>query len=882
VKSIKRGARIGGAAVALGLSLTGPQAVGVAAADSGSEESAATSPGQSPTRADTSASPRQSAGVRSGASTTGFRAAPEDPDPPRVGADSGRPTGAHEPPTVTAEVAARAAAGPVVPLARASAQTAPARPALLEPPPAASIPFLGKGPAVSDVLTAASAAPVDAAPVVMAVTWAPTADHATHLDAPAHEPSPLIRPRRSPRKPVDAALRAVSNLLGVVSGALAGHDPTAPVDALWGWTMLAAASRETFAPAGTAETAWTSSTTSTPVTAIPQTPLLTALGLQKIPIIGPLVVTPIVAVINAIPVVSDLLHPLVGYPLLPDGLAEPRDVRVVSFDGTQINVHLMPAVGLPAGAEAPTVLLGSPLFTPGGTNLNGTPLDGLLTDFGGEVGIATLRTAGYNVVTWDPRGAYFSGGLMQMNSPEYEARDVSAIISWVAEQPETQLDSPGDPRMGMVGASYGGGIQLVSAATDHRVDAIVPTIAWNTLNSSIYPNDAYRTGNGILLAAALVFTLTRVNPRFFPAIIHGGLTGELTPADQDLLAQRGPGPALGFPDLVSQISAPTLLIQGTVDTELSLKQADMTAISLLAHGVPTKVIWFCGGHGLCINNLFDPSEGALIEQRTLAWLNRYVKGEAVSTGPGFEWVDQRGQHLSTETYGVSSGEPIVASRSTGDVLPLVPFLGGSGPMLLVLPIGGTKALNAVNLDTPDTTTTTYIVGEPQLTLGYSGTGIGDHVYAQLVDNTSGQVLGNQVTPIPVTLDGQTHTISLPLQPVAHTLRPGETVTLQLFAWSADYAASPSWGALKVTDIRISLPTNAVDTVEVSREVEFVPHVHDARFHPRHQAHPGLDRHEPDQQTGLFRATACRPHGAKPRSLHPTLPVRGGWAPEQQR
>ena len=73
----------------------------------------------------------------------------------------------------------------------------------------------------------------------------------------------------------------------------------------------------------------------------------------------------------------------------------------------------------------------------------------------------------------------------ELDSPDFEARDVSAIISWLATQPEVELDDAAtlDPRIGMVGASYGGGIQLVTAAIDHRVDAIVPTIAWHTLNS---------------------------------------------------------------------------------------------------------------------------------------------------------------------------------------------------------------------------------------------------------------------------------------------------------------------------------------------------------------------------------------------------------------
>ncbi|MBU3749965.1 MAG: hypothetical protein FGM52_05850 [Mycobacterium sp.] len=193
-------------------------------------------------------------------------------------------------------------------------------------------------------------------------------------------------------------------------------------------------------------------------------------------------------------------------------------------------------------------------------------------------------------------------------------------------------------------------------------------------------------------------------------------------------------------------------------------------------------------------------------QRTVEWLNRYLKGSAEPTGPTLEWVDQRGRHLGTETYPAPVTAPLLAALDGGRVLPLVPFVGGSGPMFLVPPVGGTKAFNAVNLTTPVAATTTYIAGEPTLTLSYSGTGTGDHVYAQLLDDTTGLVIGNQVTPIPVTLDGRPHTISVPLEMIAHTLNPGETLTVQLLAWSAAHAASWSLGTLTVNDMRITLPT----------------------------------------------------------------------------
>ena len=62
------------------------------------------------------------------------------------------------------------------------------------------------------------------------------------------------------------------------------------------------------------------------------------------------------------------------------------------------------------------------------------------------IGTATLRAAGYNVLTCDPRGLGGSGGTVMFNSPDFEGRDVSAWIDFAAAQPETLLDSAGDPR----------------------------------------------------------------------------------------------------------------------------------------------------------------------------------------------------------------------------------------------------------------------------------------------------------------------------------------------------------------------------------------------------------------------------------------------------
>ncbi|WP_263995212.1 S15 peptidase family protein [Mycobacterium yunnanensis] len=578
--------------------------------------------------------------------------------------------------------------------------------------------------------------------------------------------------------------------------------------------MAAAARKETLVPAVTKTSAVTASTLAapsalaaatpalvdtTPPVAVIQTPPLA--WLQQIPVIGPVFVTPIVAAIHMIPIVGDIIHPFIGYPVQfgAPGAPVPRDVMITSFDGTQIYVHFMPAAGLPAKGVAPTILEGPGLGMPGSTSLEVTPLDGILTDALGAVGVGTLRHAGYNVVTWDPRGEYRSGGQLELDSADYEAKDVSAIISWLATQPEAQLDSPGDPRIGMVGASYGGGIQWTTAATDHRVDAIVPSISWNTLNTSLYKSDAFKSGWGSLLTAALLLTGARPNPEIYPAAIRGLLTGSITEEQQALLADRGPAALLG------SVTAPALIIQGTVDTLFPLQEAQDN-VAALAPNVPVKVLYFCGGHGLCTNNLFDPTDGQVVTDATLNWLARYVKGQNVSTGPAFEWVDQHGQYYTSNTYPSAAGAPIVASSGQSGVLPLVPLLFGSGPLFGVLPIGATAALNAVNVHIPTVATTTYVVGAPTLTLTYSGTGTSRHVFAQLVDDSTGNVLGNQATPIPVTLDGQTHTLSISMEQVAQTLKPGQTLTLQLVASTANYENFGAFGALTVSGLQVSLPT----------------------------------------------------------------------------
>ncbi len=251
------------------------------------------------------------------------------------------------------------------------------------------------------------------------------------------------------------------------------------------------------------------------------------------------------------------------------------------------------------------------------------------------------------MVTWDPRGEFASGGILQLDSPFFEARDVSSILNYVAGLNNSLLDGPNDPRVGMVGGSYGGGIQLTSAATDPRIDAIVPGISWNSLNNSLYPRRLVQDGVRVA-AAALAGPVEGPDQQpDLSGIITGDLFGVLTNTAQSLLASSGPT------SLLNQLKAPTLLIQGTVDVLFTLQQAIDNAQTIIAnppYGTPVKMIWFCGGHGVCLTNNGDVNPPNLAS--TFAWLDYYVKdGNTSGTPnipPNFQFTDQNGNWYKSD------------------------------------------------------------------------------------------------------------------------------------------------------------------------------------------------------------------------------------------
>lgn len=487
--------------------------------------------------------------------------------------------------------------------------------------------------------------------------------------------------------------------------------------------------------------------------------------------------------------------------------AHARDQAVRSFDGTTLSTSFFPAAGLEPGEKAPTVLQ-----THGWGLTRTTNPDAASNESTGQVGVGVLRRAGYNVLTWDSRGFGQSGGTVMVDGPDTEGRDVLALVDWVATQPEAQLDAPGDPRVGMQGPSYAGGIELVAAGLDPRIDVIAPDIAWHSLTTALNRDGLAKFGWGAALLGVGTPTSLALGlfspygpetgmlpPELIRAAVDGATTGRFSDEVDAFLESRGPK------DLVRRIKVPTLLTQGTADTLFTPSEAMRNYEILRAAKVPVKMVWFCGGHGVCLTGNV-PS----VERTVLPWFARWLRRDAsVDTGPRFEWVADDGRLRTAPDFPLAAGPPLQAEGSGTVAITPVETLNG----LLVLARPG---LAGVRVPLPSVDREIDAVGEPEVTVTYSATGLGadDHVFGQLVDETRGVVVGNQSTPIPVLLDGKEHTVTRRLEGVAMHLTPGSRYRFELVGGSNLYGITRGTAVVTVKRTRIVLPTvDAAATVD---------------------------------------------------------------------
>jgi len=357
------------------------------------------------------------------------------------------------------------------------------------------------------------------------------------------------------------------------------------------------------------------------------------------------------------------------------------------------------------------------------------PVPAILTTngFGGskddQAGIGEAAAErGYVVLSYSGLGFGGSGCKIYVADPRYDGQAGRQLVDFLAGRKRAndgtklevvELDRPGDPRVGMIGESYGGQIQFAVMAVDQRLDALVPLITWNDLAYALAPNNtAFRTG--VSSPAPGVFK--RWWAGFFTGV---GVRSGVEHAHEDpsrlegcpnfrqevcqSLTRLG---VLGYPDAethawtrqvsvasyIDKVTAPTLLMQGQADTLFNLQEAVATYRALERRGVPVRMIWQVFGHsGSGPTGEFDDSpagfENSYLGRRALGWLDYWLKGErGASLGPKFayfrDWAyrdpgegSSPGAHLAavTQAYGAAGGYPV------GGIQPL--YLSGDGSLV---------------------------------------------------------------------------------------------------------------------------------------------------------------------------------------------------------
>ena len=460
------------------------------------------------------------------------------------------------------------------------------------------------------------------------------------------------------------------------------------------------------------------------------------------------------------------------------------------------------AVTIGPNNDQPCDIIGD-LYTPTTASpTNRVPAILTTNGFGGskddQAGIgAAFATRGYVVLSYSGLGFGGSGCKITLDDPDYDGRAGSQLVSFLGGAPgiaftdakHTHKVAPlrvvihdardhlgharrYDPRVGMIGGSYGGGIQFAVADVDPRLDTIVPLITWNDLTYSLAPNNTDQvrgvtTSNPgtIKLVWGLLFSADGAAdglsggqqdpqrdlgcPNFAtfvcPALITGGSTGYFQP--DALQALRHASVA----SYMKRIRIPTLLIQGENDTLFNLNEAAATYRALRAQHTPVKMIWQSWGHSQSTPapgelSLSNPNPRTQYEtMRVAAWFAHYLKRQTrVSTGPQFsyfrDWVHYTG--IATPAYQSAahfpvgglrtfylSGDKTLRTKSTG--------LDTTAQQFVTPPAGAFTSWNPLDVigsysqqgppetdspansavwDGPELSTPMVVVGSPRLTL----------------------------------------------------------------------------------------------------------------------------------------------------------------------
>ena len=450
------------------------------------------------------------------------------------------------------------------------------------------------------------------------------------------------------------------------------------------------------------------------------------------------------------------------------------DAVIYGRDGTRLSATVFQPA-LKAGEQAPVVV-----HTHGWGGWRVTRPNGF---YGTQMmsGRAALKAwrAGYWVISYDQRGWGGSEGDIEMMNPDFEVQDALAVIDWAAANlPRLSMDGPNDPRVGMLGESYGGGVQLLASATDPRIDAIVPIATWYDLGEALAPDSHMKIGwTSVLLSLGLAtgYDLGKfVQAPYLKSAdgrMRAEVRSELTAHSLSSYCQRGQRP-----------HADALLIQGMRDTLFPLNQGLAIRDCLQQGGRDVRLLGMQGGH------ILPPP---LQRWSGLPPFNTetvmHCDGRAINLYQSIiSWYEDKLRGRS----GVAASIPeLCVSLDLDQGIALQQLPGKQRielPDTAIRPISSGLLQPSRFIPLQQANQPSALVGVPHLLL--SNPEQLPTLFAALVvkraDGTR-EVLSEQVTP----LKGLANT---ELAAVSGKLQPGDVLGLQLSGFSAQYLFNGSW------------------------------------------------------------------------------------------
>jgi len=256
-----------------------------------------------------------------------------------------------------------------------------------------------------------------------------------------------------------------------------------------------------------------------------------------------------------------------------------------------------------------------------------------------------FASKGFVVMTWSARGFGESTGQIEMNSIDSEVADTRALISHLAKSKNVVLDAEGDPRVGIMGSSYGGANALMTASQDPRIDAVISDISWSDLEQGLFPQSVERSPtsgpfkkvwagtffSAVTLQSAYLGECGSFAQRWCDAYQNAVLQGKPSLSDKRLLESVSPI------KYASTILAPTLLSQGQADSLFPLSESYKLARELKKNktGDLLSMIWHADGHD------GSNAQAPYLREQFLLWFQKHLLDREIEF-PVFQFTRSNG------------------------------------------------------------------------------------------------------------------------------------------------------------------------------------------------------------------------------------------------